>query len=543
MVKIMFEVKVGKLMVKEVVTARNGKGESYEFVNIDTYSNSDLSKMGRELMESVDLFIAFMDAIDLTIDSIVEGGKDYSPLTEESLEKVFQIVDDFTAKDSSYYFVDDIAQYKKMPVYSDIDLGKECWSYISDYDAYQNICSEIKDFNQDFFIDLANALKYSKNVILNLERFGNGDTNWISDSARKDIHNAVFVAIEKHFKNYAYDNNHNIWFNKESISNKELGELAWNYIYSDADEYKSISEGDISKIKENMEMIWQNINDNTKELVKNCLLNPKFKVEDDSFEMWDEIQSAVDKTLWNNLNYYYAPNGKWQKLLDFGKTMWNIVIKYDSLFANISKQIEESDSFDYYMECLARNIVKNNNADISDIHEKLELCLDENSVQDYAEWTMNDWLDTVEGYKIINKNMYDVMLDATGTMIENELSDICIWDEDEMLWCINASKPKSVSENIDIKFNSNLKILNTWKEGECKFYSVTCAVPYLSVDGEYKFIYELKFKYDKNNDKYIMLNDNIRRFVGINSEDLYEKVDTICRNHNETSDSVVAKVN
>ena len=534
----MYEVKIGKLMVQEVINARNAEGDPYEYVDINSYSNADLSVIGEKLIKETDLFIAFMDAINMS--DILEGGKDYSSLEYKSLEEVFGIVDDFTtlSNNSKYYFDENKMQY-----------------------------------------------------------------------------------IEKS--------------NSNNISDEELGKLAFNYIYNDTDEYKTISEEDILKIKKDMKKIWHNIEDNKKDLVKSYLLNPKKDECEISSKVWDEIQESVDKIVVNNLKYFYLYDGKWEKLSELGKMIWHRVMKYDSCFANISEKIEEDESFDFYMECIANNIEENHLTNVT-------RCTIYDAVKNYC----NEIDD--------NSKIYEAMMMATGDMCVNNLSHIAKWDEDELMWdlidnpedyyleltkkalegdiefefcfgeegehdvldiyfknvkdfnsykptiimwfdeindCSNRSTERIVdmismheegyslgheiayngvatstlnndimsnilkllsikgynykmvessidsveeditSNNIDINFSSNLEITDAWKEEDAEFFNISCMLPYINLNGEYKFTDELKFKYERTNERAIMLNDDIKRFIGINLSDLTKKINSIYKNY------------
>lgn len=535
----MYEVKIGKLMVQEVINARNAEGDPYEYVDINSYSNADLSVIGEKLIKKTDLFIAFMDALNMS--DILEGGKDYSALEYKSLEEVFGIVDDFTtlSNNSKYYFDENKMQY-----------------------------------------------------------------------------------IEKS--------------NSNNISDEELGKLAFNYIYNDTDEYKTISEEDILKIKKDMKKIWHNIEDNKKDLVKSYLLNPKKDECEISSKVWDEIQESVDKIVVNNLKYFYLYDGKWEKLSELGKMIWNKAMKHDPIFANISEKLESDESFDFYMECIANNIKDDYSTKItkSNIHDIL---------RNYNEINCNN--------DNCNKEIYGAMIMATGEMCVNHLSHIAKWDEVESMWTLidsaeeyyleltqkalegdigyefyfgeegehdvldiyfknirdfqeykptiimwfdmiddysnrstgkimdmismhkegyslgleiacdgvatsivnteimnnvlkllsikgydyrmvdNSREEENSSQDIDINFSSNLEIANVWKEEDTEFFNISCTIPYINLNGEYKFTDELKFKYDKANERAIMLNDDIKRFIGINLSDLTKKISSIYKNY------------
>lgn len=527
-------------MVQEVINARNSKGETYEYVDINSYSNADLSVIGEKLVKQAELFIAFMDAINTT--DVLEGGKDYSSLEYKSLEEVFGIVDDFTnLSNSKYYFDEDKMQY-----------------------------------------------------------------------------------IEKCKSN--------------NISHEELGKLAWDYIYNDTDEYKTILEEDIAKILKNPERIWDNIKDSKKNLVSLYLLNPGKRDYETSGKVWDEIQEAIDKIVTSNLKYYYISDGRWEKLSELGKSIWNKAMKHDPIFANISKKLEEDESFDFYMECIANNVEDDYSTKItkSNIHDILRNYNKINCDNDNC-----------------NKEIYGAMVMATGEMCVNHLSHIAKWDEVESMWVLidnpedyyleltkkalegdveyelcfteegehdvldiyfknirdfqgykptiimwfdmiddygnksterimdiismhedgyslgleiafdgvatsivnteimnnvlkllnkkgynyemvdNSVQEENSSQDIDINFSSNLEIANVWKEEDTEFFNISCMIPYVNLDGEYKFTNELKFKYDKTNEIAIMLNDDIKRFIEIDLNDLSKKVSSIYKNYTE----------
>ena len=95
----------------------------------------------------------------------------------------------------------------------------------------------------------------------------------------------------------------------------------------------------------------------------------------------------------------------------------------------------------------------------------------------------------------------------------------------------NSREEENSSQDIDINFSSNLEIANVWKEEDIEFFNISCTIPCINLRGEYKFTDELKFKYERTNERAIMLNDDIKRFIGINLSDLTKKINSIYKNY------------
>lgn len=527
----MFEIQIGKLMVREVINSNNGKGESYEYANINNYSINELSFMGERLISDASLFISFIDSISRAKE--VKGGKDYSSLEKKSFAKVLEIVNEVTNNKPKRH------------------IAKE--------DKYQ------------------------------------------------------FIEFVKR--------------DDKCISNEKLGELAWKYVYEDTDEYKTILKDDIAKIDK--KVIWENIEDKEKGLIKNYLLNQGDYNGDNcdiSNVVWDEITDAVDKILKKDLKYYYIRDGKWGKLSDLGKLIWNEVMKHDHTFVNIQKKVEEDESFESYMEYLAGSIIeevdKDNNSIVSKsmIYEKLineeridtdrelykemiratmEMCT--YNLQHIAQWDedyriwvlikneeeyydllayyaiegvieyeidfskknghdilnvhfkdvkdfrgykpiVTSWFNTIDGYSnketetitdmiSVHKDGYYLGLGILGTGAKKQSQNIHIWDY--VLYLINKlgypyKKGDCIEEkqnsSIDIKFDSKLKVLNAWEEEGVEFFNVSCKIPYQDVNGKFNFANELKFKYDKVKKIATLLKGDIAFLIGVKNDDLSKMV-------------------
>lgn len=428
----MFEIKVGKLMVRETMRLHKGRGARYEFVDIKSYSNSELSTIGRKLIEHTTQFISFMDLVDINIGNVSENIRDYSKYNESALKKVYELVDDITIKSKKYYIDSEHSQYRRFSDYNKVELGKKCWKYLIQCGVYQNIKNSIKDYDDDFFTTLADSINFYKTAIVEIEDYFAGNESTISIGTFNDLSKSADKAILKHVKTFTFDKDKGEWVKKVELSDKELGEIAWDFIYKNTDEYKTIDSKDIEYIEERPELIWKNVNESKKDSVKDYLLNPDIEDYCKHSNAWDEIQLAVDNIVTDEMGYYYLDCGRWDKLSNLGKMIWNIAMKHDSVFANVSKLIEDNKSFDFYMECIARNIESNSeeNTGKFQTYNQLMKCMREKSIKDSSEWTHNDWLNKFSG----NEKVYGVMMSATDKMIGENLADVIVWNEDELMW-------------------------------------------------------------------------------------------------------------
>lgn len=576
----MYEVKVGKLMVKEVINTYNAKGDLYEFVNLEDYSYNDFSILGRELIKDVNLFIAFMDAINED-NNVEEMVLDYTKFEEASLKRVFEIVDDLTQKKGSYYFDEDTTQYKKVPK---IYLGKECWSIISNCYEYSNIRNEINDNSEDFFIDLTNSLKDPKDVFNNIEELRNEIIDSMSDSSFEDIINAVSIIIRKHFKHYVYDDSKNVWVLSDSISDKvineaynnyigntlcslkqkkidnykkmtdikklsrdysdkELGQMAWHLIYKEANKYNTILKEDISKIEQKPELIWEGIEDDEKDFVKSYLLKNIDCSYRNSSHACEEIELSVDRILSKNLKYFYVGSGVyfnslelgeiviqnevWIKTLELCKMIWYMAMKFDPIFNDIHKKVEEDDKFDFYMEAIGKSIL-----DKSRVYKELICYMKYKNINDYSKWSFNDWLDTFSG----NEDYYKDMIIKTNEMCNNFLTHMVKWNEVDFVWTLSNLNEK-VEDNIEdlslnINYNTRLKVDKVYEnELGNKVFSISCIIPYVNHNYERKFADKLTYIYNYDTRRYELINEDIESFIGIEAEDLYKAVSTLCKRY------------
>lgn len=579
----MYEVKVGKLMVKEVINAYNGKGDLYEFVNLEDYSCNDFSILGRELIKDANLFIAFMDAINED-NNVEKRILDYTKFEEASLKRVFEIVDDLTQKKGNYYFDEDTAQYKEVPKIAKIYLGKECWSTISNCYEYSNMRNEINDNSEDFFIDLTNSLKDPKDVLNNIEELRNGIIDSMSDSSFEDIIDAVSITIRKHFKHYVYDDSKNVWVLNNSISDKvineaydnfvdnilcslkqkkidnykkiadakklskdysdkELGQMAWHLIYKEANKYNTILKEDISKIEQKPELIWEGIEDDEKDFVKSYLLKNIDCSYRNSSHACEEIGLSVDRILSKNLKYFYVGSGVyfnslelggiviqnevWIKTLELGKMIWYMAMKFDPIFNDIHKKVEEDDKFDFYMESIGKSIL-----DKSRVYKELICCMKDKNINDYSKWSFNDWLDTFSG----NEDYYKDMVIKTNEMCNNFLTHIIKWNEVDFIWTLSNLNEK-VEDNIEdlslnINYNTRLKVDRVYEnELGNKVFSISCIIPYVNHNYERKFADKLTYIYNYGTRRYELINEDIESFIGIEAEDLYKAISTLCKRY------------
>ena len=158
----MFEVKVGRLAVKETIKS---KGSEYEFVNVDLYNKLELGEVGRELIENPSLLISFMDHTN--DDNTHEECDYYSKFKKEALDFVYSIVNKVTSKKKEYYYNTELNQYR-----SHIELGKMIWNMAMKYDScFVNLVSiidssesyetymELISRNVQEYSDLANITK------------------------------------------------------------------------------------------------------------------------------------------------------------------------------------------------------------------------------------------------------------------------------------------------------------------------------------------------------------------------------------------------
>ena len=411
----MFDVKLGKLIVKEV----EGKIRNS---NRCKYSDERLSKIGRTLVRNTELFIDTMNKLNVNL----------------SIDKEFEI-DSYNFNELSKLvmseLIEDIIETKNDLKY----LGKIAWNNVLyGFDEYENISSSITNATDNFFVDLGKLIKNNKDLLSELEDYKKGSIEFVSDDNISEMKKCLNVVICDYLTNYFFSIKDCQWINKEDITDDQIGALAWNYIYEDTDEYEALLPKDLDYLKKNSKLIWDNINDDKKEFVKDYLLNPsKYSEDDDSaFSVWEEIQNSVDKIVISNLNYYYLQDGKWDKLSNLGSMIWYMAMKYDSTFTNVSKDVELEDNFISCMEVIAKNI--SNDYSVQDgvnrysLYNSLTNMLKLVHDNSYLEWCEYDYYNNSSW----TDRQYDEMLLATNKMITECLSHLLKWNEDELVWTL-----------------------------------------------------------------------------------------------------------
>lgn len=638
----MFDVKLGKLIVEKV---------GNDVLNFSNFYHSDeyYSKVGRSLIENTDLFIDAMNRLNVNL-SIEENSK----VKNVNLYDLAEVITN-------------VATFECIEVQLK-DLGKKVWNNVLyGYDEYENISRSINNANDDFFISLGRLIKDKEHILHELEDYENACIAFISDDNIAEMKKCLNVTICDYLTNYFFSIKDCQWMDKEIISDVQLGRLAWDYIYDDTDEYKDVLSKDISYILDNTELIWSNIDDNKKDLVKDYLLNlSKYSEDDDSqFSVLEEIQCAVDKVVINDLKYYYLCEGKWDKLSNLGNMIWHMAMKYDTAFDAVREKLEEDESFNLYMECIAKNIsdkpCNEHRIDRYHIYGSLKNALRKKHKSNYSEWTIKDW--TID--ELWTFEQYDTMMEATYKMLNKHFSHLIKWDESNLIWVLidneedyyleltkkalngdieyevydsdsvehetidicfkdiknfEAYQPivimwfdeidgmssrstgkitdmismddegyscgldiayngvacsgqteiimnnilelvnrkgydyklkekevETSTENnqsskvitytahnetsINVNFDSKLEVLDMVEGKDVKEFVLSCTLPYLSFNNELKILTEIKVLYAEKQNNYIILNNNEKGLVGINEDDLINKVSSLCSTH------------
>lgn len=538
----MYEVKIGKLMVQEVINARNAEGDPYEYVDINSYSNADLSVIGEKLIKETDLFIAFMDAINMS--DILEGGKDYSSLEYKSLEEVFGIVDDFTtlSNNSKYYFDEDKMQYIEKCESNDIsdeELGKLAFNYIyNDTDEYKTIpIEDILKIKKDIEMVWHNIEDDKKDLVKSYLLNPNKDKEEYDEIAGKawdEIQHSVDKIVVDNLKYYyLYDGK---W---EKLS--ELGKMIWHRAMKHDPIFANISE----KLESDesfdfyMECIANNIEDDystniTKSNIHDILRNyNEINCDNDNCnkEIYGAMVMATGEMCVNHLSHI----AKWDEV----ESMWVLIDNPEDYYLELTKKALEGDV--EYELCFTEE----GEHDVLDIYFK--------NIRDFQEYkpTIIMWFDMIDDYsnrstgKIMDmismhKEGYslglEIACDGVATSIvnteimNNVLKLLSIKGYDYRM-VDNSREEENSFQDIDINFSSNLEITDAWKEEDIEFFNISCTIPYINLRGEYKFTDELKFKYERTNERAIMLNDDIKRFIGVDLNDLTKKINSIYKNY------------
>ena len=298
----MFEVRVGKMMFKETFHANKRNMELYELIPLENFSNDEFAIAGKELMSNIDLFIAFMDYINM---------EDYSSLSSKCLIKVFSIVDNIVSEKECYYFDTTDSIYKSVYSYDNTELGLKCWSYVSNNPIYSEIYQSIKEDDIQLFTTIGLRIKNRKEVITEIEDYNIMETDHIKDDVLQDIIEAINKAIREVKPNIKLQNTYNINLNYTS---EELGKMAWEFVYVDFSKYLLLDKEEVNFVYDNVKSIWLNIDDNVKAEISQYLINGKIEDFDGYSKIKEEIEKSLDELLLEKLDIKFKDN-KWIKIL------------------------------------------------------------------------------------------------------------------------------------------------------------------------------------------------------------------------------------
>lgn len=291
----MFEVKLGKMMFRETFRGNKLNMNLYEKISIEDFSNKDFAEAGKEFLNNIDLFISFMDYINMDSNIETNETKDYSSLLSDSMLKVFTIVDNIVASKQEYYFDTTDGVYESVYSVNNKDLGFKCWEHINKFKSYQSIKEHPSINNDKFFTEIAINLQNKGLVLNSFENYSIGSEEDLSDEAVRNIIRSTNKAImNKSIFAFSHDA---IWSLKDNYSSKELGKLCWEFVYNDYSRFVSLSKDEIQFIESNFELMWDKIDEKEKDSIKQYILN----IDIDNFltysKVEDEISKAIDKVL------------------------------------------------------------------------------------------------------------------------------------------------------------------------------------------------------------------------------------------------------
>ncbi|MBQ8997130.1 MAG: hypothetical protein IJ086_00390 [Clostridium sp.] len=193
-------------------------------------------------------------------------------------------------------------------------LGTGCWIHLCNLDRYNVIERDLDDSEKSKFLTkLGASLKHLDIVIDNLNKYSNCEIDDISDEAYEDLSNAADIAIKSCFSKYYFDNEVECWC--RNIDNEaKLGTLALEYIYfTGSPLYSNILKKDMDSLKDISYIIWNNISNDNKPFIKNCLLNKELINDDNAGDVWDILEAAVDKAVIEKLGYQRLYDDVWAK--------------------------------------------------------------------------------------------------------------------------------------------------------------------------------------------------------------------------------------
>lgn len=221
-------------------------------------------------------------------------------------------------------------------------------------------------------------------------------------------------------------------YSNNNLSDKQLGELCWNFVYNDTDEYKTILEDDIPFIKSNTELIWDNIPNDKKNLIIEYIVNRNNNDEDAFYNVFDEIKSSVDRIVIDKLGYFYLGCNRWEKLSKLGNKIWYLAIKNNPIFKNISKVIEKSDKFEFYIENIARSLKEDNDPHYCkyEVYELLTMYMEKYSIENPSLCNEGSYIQLMKE----NEKLYFEMIIATNKMLQQYLSNTFEWNLNEFKW-------------------------------------------------------------------------------------------------------------
>ena len=121
-------------------------------------------------------------------------------------------------------------------------------------------------------------------------------------------------------------------------------------------------------------------------------------------------------------------------------------------------------------------------------------------------------------------------------MCNNFLTHMIKWNEVDFVWTLSNLNEK-VEDNIEdlslnINYNTRLEVDRVYEnELGNKVFSISCIIPYVNHNYERKFADKLTYIYNYDTRRYELINEDIESFLGIEAEDLYKAVSTLCKRY------------